>query len=450
MTSPSFPSELRNEVLRRIKPESAERERLREVASSLISRIKSLARSEGFNCIPILVGSAARGTWLSGDHDLDIFLAVPPNEDLDRAFELARQVAPEHDEKYAEHAYVHACMNGFEVDLVPCYQVASASSLKSAVDRTPFHSNYVASRIAGLEDDVLILKQFMKATGVYGSELKVRGFSGYLTELLVLYYGSFLSVLEVAATWKPGEIIDLEGHSGRHHEEPLIVVDPVDPARNVAAALSLDKLMQFAAASRCFLKGPTWSFFFPTKQEPLSDQKLFDCFEKRASRFLLIEFSAPRVVEDVLFPQLRKAEESIKALLHRQEFSVLRSDAGCDGDKAFILLELDVWELPRVRRRVGPPVWEDIHLSRFISFHPSPLSGPYIEDGHAVVEITRKHTTARDLLHSELASLSLGKHLNKEISKGYNIYVGPELAQNKDKGFRVFLANYLEAKVMIC
>ncbi|MDD1758621.1 MAG: CCA tRNA nucleotidyltransferase, partial [Methanotrichaceae archaeon] len=177
---------------------------------------------------------------------------------------------------------------------------------------------------------------------------------------------------------------------------------------------------------------------------------LFDCFEKRASRFLLIEFSAPQVVEDVLFPQLRKAEGSIRALLQRQEFSVLRSDVGHNADKAFILIELDVWELPRVRRRVGPPVWEAIHLSRFISFHPSPLSGPHIENGHAVVEVTRKYTTARDLLQSELASLSLGKHLNKEIRKGYNIYVGPELAQIKDEGFRVFLANYLEAKVMIC
>ena len=93
---------------------------------------------------------------------------------LDAALEIARIVAPEHEEKYAEHAYVHARVNGFDVDLVPCYLVEDASKLKSAVDRTPFHTKYVASKIVGLEGDVLLLKQFLKGIGVYGSELKSR------------------------------------------------------------------------------------------------------------------------------------------------------------------------------------------------------------------------------------------------------------------------------------
>jgi tRNA nucleotidyltransferase (CCA-adding enzyme) len=36
----------------------------------------------------------------------------------------------------------------------------------------------------------------MKGTGVYGAEAKVEGFSGYLTELLVINYGSFPKALE--------------------------------------------------------------------------------------------------------------------------------------------------------------------------------------------------------------------------------------------------------------
>ena len=35
-------------------------------------------------------------------------------------------MAPEYEEKYAEHAYVHAMVDGFEVDLVPCYLVDDA------------------------------------------------------------------------------------------------------------------------------------------------------------------------------------------------------------------------------------------------------------------------------------------------------------------------------------
>ncbi len=437
-------------MLDRVRPKAENRERMISVAESILSRINRLSESLGLNCKAILVGSAARNTWLAGDHDLDIFIAVTGESDLNRALELARLVAPEHEEKYAEHAYVHASIEGFDVDLVPCYLIESATCIKSAVDRTPFHTQYISSRIAGLEDEVLLLKQFMKGIGVYGSELKVGGFSGYLAELLILRYGSFVSTLKAASSWRPGEIIDLEKHSTLQHDEPLIVVDPVDPARNVAAALTLDKMLQFTATSRCFLDAPDIHFFFPERQMPLSDEHLIDAMQKRKSCFIVIEFDAPHVVEDILFPQLRKAEESVRALLERNEFSVLRSDVCSYSKRASMLLELDLWERPNVIRRIGPPVWDEQNLSRFLEAHPDVLSGPYIENGRAVVDVARKYTQAKDLLETEILSISLGKHLSAEIKKGYKIYMGQELAQIKDKAFRIFLGDYLEKRAKIC
>ena len=253
----------------------------------------------------------------------------PKKLTLVEALALAREVAPVHEEKYAEHAYVHAKINGFEADLVPCYLLEDATRIRSAVDRTPFHTQYVFGRIKGLEDEVLLLKQFMKGVGVYGSELKMGGFSGYLAELLILHYGSFLSVLESASSWRPGEMIDLEAHATISHEDPLVVVDPVDPGRNVAAALSVDRMFQFAAAARCFLCNPSIEFFFPQGPDPISDHDLSKQIRKRGSMFLLLDFEAPLMVEDVIFPQLRKAEESIHALFQRNGFSVLRSDVDC-------------------------------------------------------------------------------------------------------------------------
>ncbi|MDM7913282.1 MAG: CCA tRNA nucleotidyltransferase [Methanotrichaceae archaeon] len=437
-------------MLRRVRPTVDDRARMREISRSILERIELMARSRGLNIKAILVGSAARDTWLAGDHDLDIFLGMPEGSDLGTALQLAREVAPVHEEKYAEHAYVHAFVDGFDVDLVPCYLVKDACRLKSAVDRTPFHTKYIAVRIAGLEDDVLLLKQFMKGIGVYGSELKVGGFSGYLTELLVLRYGSFSEVLKAASSWRPGEVIDLEGHARGEHHEPLVVVDPVDPSRNVAAALTLDRMLQFVAASRCFLQHPDLEFFFPPAMKPLSDEELRIAIDERGSALTLIEFQAPDVVEDVLFPQLRKAEEAVKSLLERSGFSLLRSDVGSYGDKAVLLFELDVWQLPRVSRRMGPPVWEAEHLSRFLAAHPHAISGPYIEGGRAVVELPRRYTSARDLLASEIGNLSLGRHLSEAVRRGHNIYVGEELAGIKDGDFRVFMARYLKAKTRIC
>lgn len=411
-----------------------------------MARIDGLAKERNLSLKPMLVGSAARDTWLSQDHDLDIFLGVPPQGDLVAALEVARLVSSDHEEKYAEHPYVHARVDGFDVDLVPCYLVDDASQLKSAVDRTPFHTRYVSAAVAGREDDVLLLKQFMKGIDVYGSELKVGGFSGYLAELLVLCYGSFAGVLQAASAWRPGAYIDLEGKGKKTHDEPLIVVDPVDPNRNVAAALTLDKMLQFAAVSQTFLKEPGLDFFFPKSLGPLSDEEIIVRINERGTKLILLDLPAPAVVEDILYPQLRKAEESIKVLLVRNGFSLLRSDVATYRDRAVMLFEMEVWELSKASCRTGPPVWEADHIARFLAAHPAPLSGPYIANGKVVVEELRKYTLAWDLLAAEMGNLSLGKHLSLAIRGGHNIYVGPQMLGIKDGGFRVFLAHYFQAQ----
>ena len=436
-------------MLDRVRPSQAEREQLRLISRKIIEKIEQLAEERGIAVQAMLVGSAARETWLAQDHDLDIFLGVPDSGDLGEAMELARLAAPEHEERYAEHPYVHARVNGFEVDLVPCYLVDDASRLKSAVDRTPFHTRYIVSRIAGLEDEVLLLKQFLKGIGVYGSELKTGGFSGYLAELLVIYYRSFLDVLRAASFWRPNTVLDLEGNAMRLHDEPLIVVDPVDPNRNVAAALTLDKMLLFSAAARCFLVRPGLEFFFPPDHEPLSDAEVQSRMDARGTMPIILQFRAPDVVEDVLYPQLRKAEEAIRALMVRNGFFVLRSDVFAYSDWAVMLFEMEVWELSKAIRRAGPPVWEAEHASRFLAAHPHPLSGPYIRDGRVVVEESRQHTTARDLLAAELEGLSLGKHLSRAIRQGHKIYAGGEILQIRDREFRIFLARYLDARAPI-
>ena len=314
------------------------------------------------------------------------------------------------------------------------------------MDRTPFHNRYVKHRIAGLEDEVLLLKQFMKGVGFYGSELKVGGFSGYLAELLVLCYGSFAAVIEAASLWKPGLRLRLEGQDKVEQEDPLVFVDPVDPGRNVAAALTLDRMLQFALAARAYMAQTDLEFFFAEPLSPLSDREIEALLEERGTLPLLIEFAAPDVVEDVLYPQLRKAESSARALLERKGFSILRSDVISYGNRAALLLEMEVWRLSRACRREGPPVWQADHITRFLAAHPKILSGPYIRDGRVVVEEERHYAQAADLLAAELARLSLGRHISASIRSGYKIYAGKELLAIKDDGYRIFLAEYFQAR----
>ena len=70
---------IRASVLSRIKPTDPEKQKLSALADSLINRINAIGKAEGLDTSAILVGSTARNTWLSGEHDLDIFIMFPPD-----------------------------------------------------------------------------------------------------------------------------------------------------------------------------------------------------------------------------------------------------------------------------------------------------------------------------------------------------------------------------------
>lgn len=250
-------SDLEQSVLAEIRPTWDELDRMYALADRLIADIQASGKADG-----MMVGSVARKTCVHGDRDLDVFMLFDPSlprEDLEReglalAWNIAKQYTDTIREKYAEHPYLNATIEGLDVDLVPCYQVQEATGIQSAVDRTPFHNRYIKARIDQYTDDVLLLKQFVKAGGVYGSDQMTEGFAGYLCELLILYHGGFHDLLKEATQWKPGKFIDIEQHASKWFEEPLVVIDPVDPCRNVSASVSETKLLEFIEKCQSFLE----------------------------------------------------------------------------------------------------------------------------------------------------------------------------------------------------
>ncbi len=448
-----IPEELKLTVLKRIKPTENEREKLLAIQEELTSQVKAAAEKLGIPDVLVkMVGSAARGTWLSGTHDIDVFISFPeetPRKELETlGMAIAREVAKhaEHaEDRHAEHPYLNIIYKGFDVDLVPCFRVASASQIKSAVDRTPFHNDFVKPRIKEHEDEVLLLKQFMRGGGVYGSELKTQGFSGYLTELLVIHYGSFENTVCAACSWKPGEKIDIMHHSEIEHEEPLVVVDPTDPKRNVAAALSLDKFCMFIDHCREFLKSPELRFFFPAPLLPLEDSEILERLESRKSTQLAIVFKTPDVVEDVLYPQLYKMEQAVAALLKEYDFTVIKTGVWSGKTETVVLLELISGTLPNVKKHVGPPVWVKVHAEKFKEKYQAAdgVFGGYIENGKYVFEIRRKYPTAKGLLEDRLINCSLGKQVHQSVNEGFEIIKDAGICRLKDPNFRVFLRKWM-------
>ncbi|MDT7890306.1 MAG: nucleotidyltransferase domain-containing protein, partial [Desulfurococcales archaeon] len=161
-----------------------------------------------------LYGSIAKGTAISGDLDLDIFVLVPREYGRDwikrsfveKAREALRDIPLE--ERYAEHPYLRARIDSIEADIVPAIRISRASEAITAADRTPFHTEYVRRMLSSDgRDHVRLLKKFMKGIGVYGAEIRVGGFSGYVAELLVISLGGFIGVIENSSRWKPPVVI---------------------------------------------------------------------------------------------------------------------------------------------------------------------------------------------------------------------------------------------------
>lgn len=431
------------QVLDRITPSGSDEKALDELIVRIIAHLDRVAEELNIDAHGLLVGSVARNTWILGEKDVDIFITFPEEisrENLDSlGLQIAKKVATNYEERYAEHPYIRALYGDYNVDIVPCFRVSDPSSIKSAVDRTPFHNKYLRTRIKGREDQVRLLKQFMKGVGVYGSELRTKGFSGYLCELLVLKYGYFLGVLESASEWRRGIVIDLEGYGTLWHEDPLVIIDPVDPSRNVAAAVSLDNFCMFIDASREFLKEPSINFFFPSPIEPVNDDEIAKGIQARQTDLFAIVFQTPNVVDDILYPQLYKAVKSVEELLRRNDFRVFKSNVW-SGAQSVILLEMEVAKLPNIKKHIGPPVESSVHSEKF----KAKYSGSYIKDGRYVAEIPRKYTNVKDLLISQLQTCGLGKNVSEAISKGYRVLKNKQIAKIEDIEFRIFLRNFFK------
>ncbi len=426
-------SPFEEEILTHIRPTPEEVEHLRTISDRIIAYLMEYHRRPS-----MVVGSVARGTFVRGDRDLDIFMLFPPDlsrEDLAiEGIALGRSVVDHFGgtavEKYAEHPYLKARIYDLDIDLVPCYHVASAREIKSAVDRTPFHTRYIIPRIVRYIDDALLMKQFTKAGGVYGSDHMTEGFSGYLCELLVIYYGGFNPLIRAAARWRPGLVIDPENHRTRSFDEPLVVVDPTDPNRNVAAALSLDQMCAFIELARAYLDDPTEAFFTIHRPASFTRKQVELTVAERGSALYTISFPTPPYVPDTIVPQLRKSAAAIADLLKRSGFAINRIDCHMGERQSVLLFELLNDRVSPVIRHIGPPVINGENAHRFIRkyIETPPLSGPFIEDGRYIVEVLRPYTTVGALLSShDLIEAALGKHVRKSMAEhGWEVASGAD------------------------
>ena len=384
-----------------------------------------------------LGGSFAKGTWLDNDTDIDFFVMIEQTVDRKEFEELGKKVGYHALKKYkpylrySEHPYVEGKVDGIRVNIVPCYKVEK-NRWKSAADRSPYHTDFMQKMLNEfLKSQVRVLKLFLKSIGTYGSQISISGFSGYVTEVLILKYGSFRNVLQTFAELVPNYVVSIDTPDEKiisKFKSPIIIIDPIDANRNLGAAISADCVAKFVLASRHFLKDPSFEFF------KVSHKPNAKTISQIKSNLLVVEFKIQRRSPDIIWGQLKRKLASISKQLENARFEIIKTFCFTDEQEraAFIFMS-EVAKLPKLTVNDGPEIFLGAETDAFIKKRKS-KSIIMCTEGMRIMSIEetekrpiKEHTIAiieKDIKSGAKTGIAL------DLSKGYSVYLANERVLN--------------------
>ncbi|MEM3403246.1 MAG: CCA tRNA nucleotidyltransferase [Nitrososphaeria archaeon] len=428
--------ELLKEARRLTTPNKLEVEKAGRVAETVIESIKQNSLSSPFKPEVISGGSFARDTWLPSEADIDIFLRYPLNAsktDLEQdSFETASKVFGRGNLiiRYAEHPYVETYVDGIRVNVVPCYNVAKGRWL-TAADRSPYHLEFMKKNLTQEQkSDVRILKKFMKVAGIYGAEIKVGGFSGYMCEVLIFRFKSFKDLVTSASEWRlPIVITDLEQVENAKEQfinDKLIITDPVDVNRNLGKALSIKTFSRFIIACRSLLKTPKIEYFIGKRVETRA------LTSPLLENLLAIYFEHKEMSVDILWGMLNHTVKSLAKHFENYGFKIVRSLAvSNDKDASAFIFLFEENNIPKYEIRHGPYAFEKENTNKFTSKNKDISVLMWInEDGRICALKNRNITTntsfAREIL-KDPTKYGVSKKIVEPLKNNGKILLGREV-----------------------
>lgn len=469
------------EALELSKPMQEEIIKVSSIAKQVKESIIKYASSTKIKDV-VLGGSYAKGTWLKGDVDIDVFVKMDSSIKEEEFERLGKQIGlgslKEYEPylRYSDHPYVEAFVDGIRVNVVPCYDVEKWNWI-SAADRSPFHTEYVTTKLdERKKDQVRLLKKFLKSLGIYGAEIAKNGFSGYVTEVLILKYGSFQSTLEALSHIQEKEekvIISTEPvdeeTTNKIFEHSIIILDPTDPKRNLGTAISVENFGKFILAARAFLKEPSIEFFIHKKEEEVAKNKkkkakmmmikeritTTNNFSDIYPNILVVRFNYSKRSPDVIWGQLKKSMNAISKQLALGGFNIIRTVCTTDEltEAAFIFL-LESTTIPSYMVKTGPKVLRGHESNRFISKNNNIARSMWIDNEMRIaILMARKITNAKEyirfLLSERIDSIGITKGLISDLKNETQIYTANETETKTETRFTYLVEKAINELITI-
>ena len=255
---------------------------------------------------------------------------------------------------------------------------------------------------------------------------------------MIIKYKSFENLLKDAPNWKSQHFIDIENHYKENEikqakkifsNHSLIAIDPTDKSRNVAAVLSKEKYSKFIYFARKLLENPELAYFIQKDvvMTKTGKEKIISGMQKNNQKMVIVLFKKPKVIDDILYPQLRKFMEHLVHVLNVNDFKVERSFefANPITEEAGVAIELLSDAVPGIKVIYGPSVFNPkAHQDIFIKKHKN----FWFENERFRAEISREFTSAYDLLkkilsqkEAQLRNYGVPSYIAPVISKKFDV-----------------------------
>jgi len=407
--------------------DSEESEQLSAVMSEFEEKVTAELKKQKVVANLFVGGSVGKGTCLPGIHDIDYFMRFDlkkyGEENLSEICEgVLLSIFKDVLRLKGSRDYFRVKINDYEVEIIPVLYIKRITQAQNLTDQSPFHVNWIKKNVKvkkNLDFDMRLAKQFFRASGVYGAESWIGGFSGHVTEILVVHYGGFDKLLKAVLKWKDKTIIDVEkSYEGIDVLEilddaktvgPLVVVDPVDKDRNAAAALGLEKFELLQSKIELFLKKPHKKFFDEIEITVEDIKKI-----GKRNRVLIWKVTPEDEKMDVSGAKMVKYSEHIARMFKNEEFIVL--DSGMYWNKhdyGLVWVIVDKKDLSKKQVIKGPQTFGmQNHIMAFKKKYARRKN--WREGYHYYAEIPRKYTKIDQILRlvkkgEEFSALKLVK-----------------------------------------
>ncbi|MEK6868348.1 MAG: hypothetical protein AABX98_06010, partial [Nanoarchaeota archaeon] len=366
---------------------------------------------ENIDAYVMLGGSAAKGTFLKHDFDCDVFVRFIydkyKEKDISNLLEkaLKHMKGTNYERVHGSRDYFTGTWKDLHYEIIPVLYIDDKRMAKNITDMSPLHVEWLNQHLTEkIRDQIILTKLFFKAQKVYGAESYMNGFSGHIVDLLTIYYGSFKELLENIVRWQEKELINMTPHPININDfnpdkiqSAIIVIDPVQPERNAAAAVSFEQFYQIQNQATAFLENPSTTFFQRRSITTKELKKQKKVVEKKQQAMVIIKALPAHGKLDTIGTKIFKTHEFIEEELKRNSFAVEKTgwDWEEDQDKEALLWYItNERKLSATQEHAGPPLKLKVDVAAFRKKHKK----FFFKENRVFATIKRKYTTAEVLI----------------------------------------------------